>query len=72
MSYYNNKELLALDITKALNDPYSYSQFLAFAKKYPEDILRKLLNRALTLPNINNRAALFVSLVKGYDKSSWS
>jgi hypothetical protein len=70
--YYNNKELLALEITKALNDPYSYSQFLSFAKRYPEDALRKILDRALTLPNINNRAALFVSLVKGYDKSTWA
>jgi hypothetical protein len=69
MKNYNNKELLALDIAKALHDPNSYAQFLSFAHSYPEDILRKLLARALSLPNINNRAAFFVSLVKGYDKT---
>jgi hypothetical protein len=69
MQYYNNKELLALDISKALHDPKFYAQFLSFARKYPEDVLLELLARALAAPKINNRAALFVSLVNGYDKT---
>lgn len=69
MHNYNSKELLALDIAKALNDPDSYAQFLSFAHRIPEDALRKLLARALSLKGIRNPAGLFVSLVKGYEKT---
>jgi hypothetical protein len=69
MNHYNEKELLALELAKALNDHDSYGQFLAFANRYPADLLRKKLARALSLPNIRNRAALFVSLVNNHDRS---
>jgi len=72
MNQYHNKELFALEMANSLNDPEAYSLFLAFARQYPEEQLRRLLAKALEMPAHlirKNRAALFVSLVKNYAKT---
>jgi len=66
----NREELLALDISKTLNDSKNFFLYLSYAKKYPEPLLRKLLGDVKETPTEKNRtspSALFNYLLKKYD-----
>jgi len=66
----NREELLALDISKALNDSKNFFLYLSYAKKYPEPLLRKLLGDVKETPTEkirSSRSALFNYLLKKYD-----
>lgn len=75
---YYKAEQLAHEIAEALNDRESYSLFLSFAKRHPEEELRKLLIRTLSIPADKikrTRGALFTYLVSQYaereNRRSW-
>jgi len=66
----NREELLALDISKTLNDSKNFFLYLSYAKKYPEPLLRKLLGDVKETPTEKirtSRSALFNYLLKKYD-----
>jgi DNA-binding transcriptional MocR family regulator len=59
-------ELLAYDITKALNDPGNMALYLSYARKYPESYLRQILSEVKLTPAHKikkSRSALFMYLV---------
>jgi biotin operon repressor len=60
------EELLASDITKALNDPGNMTLYLSYAHKYPESYLRQILSEVKQTPVHKikkSRGALFMYLV---------
>jgi DNA-binding Lrp family transcriptional regulator len=63
------EELLALDLAKGLNDLKALTLYLAYARKYPESLLRKVLGDVKEIPIKKikkGRAALFNYLIKKY------
>jgi DNA-binding transcriptional MocR family regulator len=67
------EELLALDISEVLDDQRNIKQYLHFARKFPESILREFLSQVKQTPPEKikkSRAALFVYLVKQYDQQT--
>ena len=66
----NNHEL-ALEIAEALNDMDSLQLFLSFTERYPEEYLRKILDKVLAIPQDRikkTRGALFTFLVKQHEQ----
>jgi hypothetical protein len=67
----NQNELLAADLALALDDLPNLLLYLAYAKKYPESLLRKVLGEVKEVP-VNkikrSRGALFNHLVQKYAK----
>jgi hypothetical protein len=60
------QEKLAREIADALGDPEALPLYTAFAEKYTEAFLRKILQRVLTIPQEQirkTRGALFTYLV---------
>ena len=60
------EELLASDITKALNDSANMALYLSYARKYPESYLRQILSEVKQTPAHKikkSRGALFMYLV---------
>ncbi|GAA4461856.1 hypothetical protein GCM10023093_07350 [Nemorincola caseinilytica] len=60
------EERLALELADALNDMEALPLYTAFAQKYSEAHLRKLLQRVLSIPESQirkTRGALFTYLV---------
>jgi len=69
----SREELLASDIAEKLDDRQSIRQYLSYAHKYPESVLREFLSQALQTPSHRirkSRAALFAYLVKQYDQQT--
>lgn len=67
------EELLALDISEVLDDHRNIKQYLRFARKFPESILREFLSQVKqTSPGKikRSRAALFVYLVRQYHEQT--
>ena len=67
--YYTRAEQLAHDIAEALEDREAEPLYLTFAKQIPEEQLRKLLRKVLSIPEEKirrTRGALFTYLVKQY------
>jgi DNA-binding transcriptional MocR family regulator len=67
------EELLALNIAEMLDDQRSIGQYLSYARKYPESVLREFLSQAQQTPSHiirKSRAALFAYLVKQYDQQT--
>ena len=63
------KEVLALEITKALNDGDNLPLYIYFAGKYPEQVLREILSAVMEVPEEKikkSRGALFNYLLKRY------
>lgn len=63
------EELLAHDLSEALNDRKHYSIYLSYAKEYPESFLRRVLAETKLTPDSKirkSRAALFNYLVHHY------
>ena len=63
------EELLALDLAEGLNDQKSLPLYLSYAKKYPEDLLRRILGTVKEIPDEKirkSRGALFSFIVKKY------
>lgn len=63
------KELLALDLTRELNDCKSLPLYLHYCKKYPESVIRKALGEVKETPLERikkSKAALFSYLIKKY------
>lgn len=63
------EELLASDITKALNDSPNTALYLSYAHKYPESYLRQILSEVKQTPAHKikkSRGALFMYLVHLY------
>lgn len=70
MNHYHDIQL-AQEITDALHDSDAYSLYLSYTQKYPEDILRRILERVLSIPKEKikrTRGALFTYLVTQYAK----
>ena len=66
-----NKNELALEIAEALNDIDSLQLFITFAERYPEEYLRKVLEKVLAIPQDRikkTRGALFTFLVKQHEQ----
>lgn len=66
-------ELLACDLAEALNDRQTLSIYLLYAKRYPENLLRKILGEVMEIPDQQikkSRAALFHYLVQKYAPES--
>jgi DNA-binding Lrp family transcriptional regulator len=67
------EELLASDIGEMLDDQRNIRQYLSYARKYPESVLREFLSQAQQTPSHRirkSRAALFAYLVKQYDQQT--
>lgn len=65
----NREQLLALDLTEALNDYKNLPLYLSYSKRYPESFLRKVLGEVKEVPAEKikkGRGALFNYLVKKY------
>jgi len=65
----NGKELLALDLADALNDRNNLPLYLSYAKRFPEQLLRKVLGEVKEVPLKKikkSRGALFNHLVQKY------
>jgi hypothetical protein len=71
----NEKELLAVDIACALNDPSNLLMYISYANKYPNQVLRMILGQVKEVPIEKikkSRAALFNHLVQKYDEKNHS
>jgi len=69
----SKEELLAFDISKALNDSKNFTLYLSYAKKYQESLLRKILGDVKEMPAAkikSSRSALFNYLLKKYAKEA--
>jgi biotin operon repressor len=69
----NRQELLALDLSKALNDQKSLLLYLSYAKRYPESLLRKILGVVREIPDEKikkSRGALFNHLIQKHAKKT--
>jgi len=69
----SREELLAFDISKALNDSKNFTLYLSYAKKYQEPLLRKILGDVKEMPPAkikSSRSALFNYLLKRYAKEA--
>ncbi len=67
------EELLALDISEALDDRSNGKKYLSLAHTFPESILREFLSQVKQTPPERiktSRAALFAYLVKQYDQQT--
>jgi DNA-binding Lrp family transcriptional regulator len=67
-------ELLACDLAEALNDRQTLSIYLLYTKRYPEDLLRRILGEVMEVPDKQikkSRAALFHYLVQIYAPKSF-
>jgi biotin operon repressor len=67
------EELLASDISETLEDQRNIRQYLFYARRYPESVLREFLSQAKQTPSHRikkSRAALFAYLVKQYDQQT--
>jgi biotin operon repressor len=67
------EELLASDMAEMLDDQRNIRQYLSYARKYPESVLREFLSQAQQTPSHRirkSRAALFAYLVKQYDQQT--
>lgn len=65
------QELLAVDIAYKLNDLANLALYIAYANKYPENLLRKVLGEVMEIPLSKikrTRGALFNHLVQKYAK----
>lgn|SRR5574337_82334 len=63
------EERLALDLAEGLNDRKGFLLYLSYSKKYPESLLRKVLQEVKALPDKKikkSRGALFNHLVRKY------
>lgn len=63
------KELLAKDLAEALNDQKNLPLYLSYCKRYPEQLLRRVLSEVKELPSEKikkSRGALFNYLVQQY------
>ena len=76
MKYYTPEVIaLANDIADQLNDMESLQAYLAYADKYHEEYLRKILEKVLSIPkeNIrNSRGALFTYLVNNHGNGNYT
>lgn len=66
---YNRTEQLAQEIAEELNDKEALPLYQSYAKRFPEEELRKLLVRVLSIPQEKikrTRGALFTYLVGQY------
>lgn len=62
-------QLIAEEITLALNDRENFSLYEFYARKYPESLLRKIVADVLKVPEERirkSRGALFTYLLKKY------
>ena len=69
----NRKELLALDLSNALNDQKGLSLYISYAKRYPEPLLRKVLGVVKEIPDEKikkSRGALFNYLIQKYGEKT--
>jgi DNA-binding Lrp family transcriptional regulator len=67
------EELLASDMAEMLDARQNIRQYLSYARKYPESVLREFLSQAQQTPSHRirkSRAALFAYLVKQYDQQT--
>ncbi|MBI2842111.1 MAG: helix-turn-helix domain-containing protein [Armatimonadetes bacterium] len=67
------EDLLAVDLSEALNDKGNLSIYRLYANAYPERLLRRAVGEAKELPRSRirtSRAALFKHLVKVYARES--
>ncbi|MBI1912114.1 MAG: hypothetical protein HYS21_08940 [Deltaproteobacteria bacterium] len=63
------KELLAMDLAEALNDHKNLPLYVSYCKRYPEQLLRRVLGEVKELPREKikkSRGALFNYLVQKY------
>jgi DNA-binding Lrp family transcriptional regulator len=70
---HSRTELLACDLSEALSDRQTLSIYLLYAKRYPENLLRKILGQVMEIPDEQikkSRAALFHYLVQKYAPKS--
>lgn len=62
----SNKNELAEEIASTLKDEEALPLYMSFTQKYPEEFLRNLLNRVMSIPDEKirrTRGALFTYLV---------
>jgi hypothetical protein len=63
----SREERLALEIAKVLGDPDSLYHYIQICQKYPERLIRQILDEVLAVPACRirkSRGALFTFLVK--------
>ena len=67
----SKEELLALDTAKALDDMKNLGLYISYCRKYPEDVIRKILGVVREIPPERikkSRGALFNYLVQKHGK----
>jgi hypothetical protein len=69
---YEQSVALAHEIAESLNDQESFPLYLAYTNRHPEEKLKELLRRTLSISDYKikrSRGALFTYLVEQYAKS---
>ena len=67
------EELLAYDLSQALNDRNGLALYLSYSKRFPESLLRQTLGEVMEIPQEmikKSRAALFNYLISKHDKTN--
>ena len=67
------EELLAFDLSEALNDHNGLALYISYARRFPESLLRQTLGEVMEIPQERikkSRAALFNHLISNHDKTN--
>ena len=67
------EELLAFDLSEALNDHKGLALYISYARRFPESLLRQTLGEVMEIPQERikkSRAALFNHLISNHDKAN--
>jgi biotin operon repressor len=73
IKFKRQDELLAMELSEALNDRQGFKRYLAYTRRYPESLLRKTLSEVQAVPAEKikkGRAALFNYLIRKHAQNT--
>jgi len=74
MQNHTEKEALAIELAEALKDADSLAFYRRCVERYPEEVLRRIVEKVLSIPQhkiTKTRGALFNSLLSNNGKKSF-